>query len=396
MAADGSIVISTKMDTKDAQRELNRLRQKLIKLGDELSDNKAKRSYLEQEFEDASRKLDELQKNAARNKFGGFVNDDDKKMFDVLTQKTRELYSEWEKVNKEIGMDEAVYNTTLDRWATLEKSATGVAAKAKEAWAKAGEAIKNNFSHAIKNFFSGVGEKIADGAKKLFGFNNAAKATGAAMTRLGNMIKNAFVFNVISQGLSYVREQIGEYLQTNTQLMSALSQLKSALASAFAPIFSAIIPALTTLINWLTSAITAVAQFISALFGRTVKLSKGSAAAMGKQAGAIEDVGEAAEDAAGSLASFDEINTLAADNAKETPSSGGGGSGGEAGGLVWEDMKKPFEDWGQAFSDFLDRILNEGIPRLREGFEKFAEWLPDLISVYMICLPSPALRKRLS
>lgn len=405
MAADGSIVIATKMDTKDAQRELNRLRQKLIKLGDDLSDKKARRSYLEKEFEDAYKKLDELQKNAPKNKYGGLANPEDKQLFDELIQKTKELHAEWEKVNKEIGMDEAVYNTTLDRWATLEKSVTGVAAKAKEAWTRASEAIKKNFSHAIKNFFSGVGEKITDGVKKLFGFNNAAKATGAAMTRLGNMIKNAFVFNVISQGLNYVREQVGEYLQTNTQLMSALSQLKGALASAFAPIFSAIVPALTTLISWVTSAITAVAQFIAALFGKTIKFTQATTAAtkagtsasgknadaMENQADAMEDVGEAADDATKSLAAFDEINTLATDNAKEAakaPSAGGssgGGGGGGGGGGAWtptgvefETIDNPFEDWGQAFSDFLDKILNEGIPRLREGFEKFAEWFNGL------------------
>lgn len=318
------------------------------------------------------------------------------------TQKTSLLALALQKLNPVIGAISKGFAAAGKVGGVMVKTlGQGVLSLAKTA----ASSVQKAFS-AVGKAAANIGKNILSAAKNVLSFNNAGRAAMPVFSRLGSLIKNAFVFNVISQGLNYVKQQLWDYLQTNTQFMTALSQLKTALASAFSPILSVVVPALTTFINWLTSAITAVAQFIAALFGKVIRFTKGTTAAtnagtaaagknagaMEEQADAMEDVGEAAEEATKSLADFDEINVLATDHAEEsaktpsagkTPSSSGGGGGGGGGGawtpagFVLEDAEKPFEDWGQAFSDFLDKILNEGIPKLREAFEKFAEWFND-------------------
>lgn len=233
--------------------------------------------------------------------------------------------------------------------------------------------LKSTFSKcasAVKTF----GKSLIGAIKKLNVFSGLSKSLGGTFKWLGRTIKQALVFSVIYKGLSVLREQVGSYLTVNTQFSSALQQLKGVLLTAFQPIYDAVVPALTVLLNVLSQVIAAVSQFTAVLFGKTAKQAQSNAKALYGQAKATEAAGSAAEEAAGSLAGFDEINTIQT----EQKGGGGGAAAGDAGPLFdWEYEDTPFPDWGEAFSALLDRMLG-GIPRLKDAFKGFSDWLNGL------------------
>lgn len=248
-----------------------------------------------------------------------------------------------------------------------------------------GRAVAKNFVASIKAIgkfagnlaksVSSITKKIVQLTKKFNIFSKIAEALGGVFKQLGSTIKQALVFSVIYQGLSMVRQQMGSYLMVNEQFSEALRRLQGVLLTAFQPIYDAVLPALTSLISALASAIATVTQFFASLFGTTAKKAQSNAKALYGQAKALEAIGEAAKDAEKAFASFDEVEVLG--NKKEDTSGAGGGISAETGPLFdfeYEDSK--FESWGEAFSAFLDKLL-DGIQKLRDKFKDFADWINE-------------------
>ncbi len=193
-------------------------------------------------------------------------------------------------------------------------------------------------------------QKIDKSNKSQGLFKKSAEATEKAMDRLKGRIlglaASAMVFNVISRALTSLQQLTMKYIKTNDEARQAIAQMKGALLTLAQPLIEVIIPAFTLFVNILTKIITVVAQLVSSLFGKTVKQSQDGAKALHKEANAIGAVGEAAEEAAGSLAGFDEINSINTENAK-----------GAGGGVSAGDEIAPDFSWMDGMdSGFLDRL----------------------------------------
>lgn len=236
-----------------------------------------------------------------------------------------------------------------------------------ESAGKFGSAAASAFAEAV----NGLGELMS----RMNMLTKLSDAIGKKLKRLGQMIRRVFVFSVITSGLRAIRSQISAYLGMNEQLTTALRRLQGALLTAFQPIYDVVVPALTTLVNVLSQVIATISQFFAALFGTTAKKAQENAKALYGESKALQETGAAAEEAAGSLAGFDEINTIQT----EKKSGGGGGAGGADTSPLfdWEYDGTPFDSWGEAFSAFLDKLL-AGLPKLEAAFKKFADWLNDL------------------
>ena len=63
MAADGSIVIETDIDNKEAQKELNKLNRQIQSLENQLNSKKMRRTPLEDSFNATNAKLQEAKKS---------------------------------------------------------------------------------------------------------------------------------------------------------------------------------------------------------------------------------------------------------------------------------------------------------------------------------------------
>lgn len=184
---------------------------------------------------------------------------------------------------------------------------------------------------AMIAFAQMVGKGMIGGLKRLsagiFGINKGAKKSGYSF---GKMLSTALLMGMAFRALSSVTKSIREGMEnlaqyskdTNTTLsglMSSLTQLKNSFATAFSPILTTIAPALNYLISLLSSAVTALAQFFSALTGKStfvkaVKVQQDYAAS-------LEKTGGAAKAAEGALASFDKLNV-----SQDKGNAGGGGN----------------------------------------------------------------------
>ena len=136
-----------------------------------------------------------------------------------------------------------------------------------------------------------------------------------------------------------------------------------------------------------------IARFTAALTGkssytRATKVQE-------DYAKSIEGTGAAAEDASKSMAKFDEINQI---TTKDT-SSGGGGSSETSPADMFETVAiEPldFASWGEAFSAVLDKILVDGIPKLKEAFASFADWLNGFSSKLYEAFTFPGVLEKVS
>lgn len=184
---------------------------------------------------------------------------------------------------------------------------------------------------AMIAFAQMVGKGIIGGLKRLsagiFGINKGAKKSGYSF---GKMLSTALLMGMAFRALSSATKSIIEGMEnlaqyskdTNTTLsglMSSLTQLKNSFATAFSPILTTIAPALNYLISLLSSATTALAQFFSALTGKStfVKATK----VQQDYAASLEKTGGAAKAAEGALASFDKLNV-----SQDKGNAGGGGN----------------------------------------------------------------------
>ena len=64
MSADGSVTLSVNMDASDADRELARLKQKILRLEEDLTVKRNRKNVLAAQLEEAERKFYELDKRA--------------------------------------------------------------------------------------------------------------------------------------------------------------------------------------------------------------------------------------------------------------------------------------------------------------------------------------------
>ncbi len=188
--------------------------------------------------------------------------------------------------------------------------------------------------------------------------------------RLKGILASAFIFNILSAGLRQFTNWIGKSIAASGEARQAIARLKGALLTLAQPLVEVIIPALTMLVNILARIISMIAQFISMLFGRTLKQSSDSAKALYEQSKALKSVGAAADDAAGSLAGFDEINTISTDT-------GGGGSGAASAEIA------PDFSWLDSADSILDKLkeVADLVGLIGAGFAlwKISDMLPGIL-----------------
>jgi hypothetical protein len=144
------------------------------------------------------------------------------------------------------------------------------------------------------------------------------------------------LFAILEQASTKYGVEVGNNAVSATaRFVAQLNDLKLALGQAFLPIWETVLPSLTAFVGWLVKGMTAVAQFMQVLFGKDpAKSAQSQASANTQVASSVEGIGDAYKDAGkkakkaqGSLAGFDEVNTLA-DKSTDTDSDGGTEPGG--------------------------------------------------------------------
>lgn len=135
--------------------------------------------------------------------------------------------------------------------------------------------------------------------------------------------------------LEQANQKYGDSLAGTTatrqlNFVATLKNIQLNLGQAFLPIYNVILPALTSLASSVENITAHLAAFSQALFGKSVQYQVNStASAINNQAGAVSDLGDAAQvagkKAQKAVAGFDELNIIGSN------SSGGGSGSGAAG-----------------------------------------------------------------
>lgn len=296
MAADGSIIIETEIDDKKAQQELNRLNSRIQNLNDQIYVKRQQQMPLVEqarqlgaELDAAKAKLDSMQSGREFNTSSSI---------DAQAQRVKQLEKEWSDVQRRVeSYDDQIQKANISL--ELAKEQAGAV---QQQLAAAGPSSK----------------AMADAMDRM------GKSANRFSSRLREVVRSALVFTLISQALASLREWFGRVIKTNDEATEAIGRLKGALLTLAQPLVSVIIPAFTMFVNVLTRIIQAISDFVSWLFGTTSETSADAAENLYEESEALESVGAAADEAAGSLAGFDEINTI---NTKNAAGSSAGGSG---------------------------------------------------------------------
>lgn len=316
--ADGSVVIDVDMNVSQAEKRLAKLRGNIKKTEQDIAKmtqarNEAEEKSLFQgaELDKEKAKLQEIKNQLAE--IRALSKDKSisiesqqvyasqipalKQELDEQRERVRGLQTEWNVTNRSIASYNSKIESSNQKLASM-KTEAGILTQ------KIDELSKS------QGLFKIAAEKSAESMSHL-------------VSRVKGLISRVFVFSVITRALRSLVKLISNYIRSNDEASQAIAQLKGALLTLAQPIIEVIIPAFIKLVQIITKVVSAIAQFVSILFGKTISQSKDSAKAMYDEANAISGVGGAASDAAKELANFDEINKLS------DSTSGGGGGGNE-------------------------------------------------------------------
>lgn len=322
MAADGSIIIDTRVNTKGAEADLKALQakakstaQQIAALDKSYNSGMIKKSQLAEDLRQArteaaatARELSRLnialdaQRNAGLAPAQEDIQRSDRLAATLEKQKARirEISGEYRKQGKLLQAIQTQHSALSDRLVQEQKAVT----QAEQSYRKQN---KGNSTAAITH---------ASTAMQKFG------------TRLSGIVSGALLFNVISSALTKMVGWFGSAMQSSDAFRQSLANLQGAASVAAAPLIQTLGSALSYVINLLATGISYLARFISMLTGKSLSAMKSSAKAMNSYGSAASGAAKDTEKATRSLAGFDEITRL---DAPQEESSGGGGGGGAAG-----------------------------------------------------------------
>lgn len=286
-----SIIFSTALNNKQLEKDLERTRRQIERLEKEIAvAESARLPYLEQskqlaaQLDVAKAKLHEMQ-NAV---IGSFPEEQIKEQAETV----KSLQTQFDRVQKTV----ETYDKRIQK-ATVELD---------EAKETAGDIEKRLTTAGYS------AEKMSDALKK------ADKNAEKFRLRMREVARSALVFSLISQALTEFKDWIVLVIKTNDEAISSIAQLKAALLTLAQPLVEILVPAFVKFVNILTIAATVAGRLLAAVFGKSYKDAQNAAQSLNKETEALDGVGSAAKKAAGSLAGFDEINTLATETAAST------------------------------------------------------------------------------
>ena len=382
--ADGSVIIGAEIDDKEAQAKLDKLKEEIdglssglkkkneeinaaVKKRDKLLEavrkkeaayNAAKEKTqlamgeklpLTSEIEETRKKMAEASAEAEQHRqewIRGIVGADRDQSaaegrLSALKQKLSDLEANAKKYDAAISRAAQAESVAKNELEEIENAATNAKNNVLKLQEDADKMAEN--LEKAKDEAGGCAKRLSRAKDETREISLAAEAASKRMDQLTNRIKalarRVLVFSLITKALNSLKNYMWEAIKTNEDAMASIAKLKGALMTLAQPIVNAVIPAFTVLVDVITRVVNAISRLLSMLFGTTAEESAKAAENLYNQKKALDGVGSAAKKAGKSLASFDEINKLSANE-----SSGGGSGGGSSSGQIVPDFKSVVSD----------------------------------------------------
>ena len=297
---DGDVKIAVRLDSSNAEKGIDRVKQKMSSLAKTVAKTFSKTAHRE-DIENDTKLYEEGVKAAQR----------------ALAKERRTLL-ELKRLREKVEFDpEAREKVDKMGIEDLDASIGASSARVKE----------------LQNEINGYNTKIKESKIETKNLQYVLSKTEKAIKKLGDrmnqLARRVFIFNLLRRALESMRKGLVNLLSQDKAVVKSMAQIKGSLYAAFMPIYNWILPAIRILMNFLARLASAIASVVGTLFGVS-SAALANASALNQQAGATGAAGNAAKKAAKSIAAFDEINQLNDESA--------GGSGGGAGGIGGMDF----------------------------------------------------------
>lgn len=360
MAADGSIIIDTSIDTdgmqvgtKEVENSLQRMAKTISGVGmtaklsvkkqiDAFSRLNNQYAQQEQKVDSLKRKLIELSEQKIETSEYKKL-EEELKLLEDKFDSVEAKQMEW--INMGFPIDSAgirELDEELDKiWADMDRIN-----KKQEQMRKSGSAYMNptdlkdykvtqskllaeeqkleNMNSRLNTSYAGIKNNIQKYQKSLFKTDSATKKVTNSTSKLGKSVRNtqlsmgrmlatsvlfSTVFRIISavtsgigEGVNNLAQHSGTVNNSLSAMISSLERLKNAFATAFAPIINVVSPIISAFIDMLARAVTYVGMFFAALTGQSsftkaVAVQKDYATALQDTAGSAQDAADAMKDA---------------------------------------------------------------------------------------------------
>lgn len=294
--ADGSVIIKVDADEKAAVKKLHKIEDEIDKLQEQLSGKEQDKSALVQEAETLQKKLSQLRQEAKKYK------------------------EEWLAGGNTSGIAGAEHTKVQEQIAATKAELDGVYQKIDKYDAEIAKITPK--LEKQKQLYGETQVQVAQLTRKNTALENAAagvaKSAGGFYKRIKKIAKNVFIFTVLAAAFRALKDHMVAAVKSNADATNAFAQLKGAVLTLAQPLVEILLPAITWVAQALAKVVSVLAQLFAMITGKSFSAMKQNAKALNDEKKALEGVGKAADKASGSLAGFDEINTI---NTTET---GGG------------------------------------------------------------------------
>lgn len=260
MAEDAKIIIDVDVETKKVENELdkvlNEYSNKKIELDLQLKDQ----SYLRRQLKALDDQIKSIDGNPPTNLTSAFnklkeefsqsiiKTTELKNQLNLLSKEYRTLYSELQKVSNASPLDNI-----------------------KNSFSNFGK-ILSNISSSVSNTFGRITSLF-----KNFNFHaiNSSRHVDYFGRRIFNLLRNAFVFNIISRQFRGLSALLGNLVHRDIYFAKSLMIVKANLVRAFAPIWQVILPWIRALGDGLVWISNQLIRFINFLTGSKIKPLQG-------------------------------------------------------------------------------------------------------------------------
>lgn len=260
MAEDAKIIIDVDVETKKVENELdkvlNEYSNKKIELDLQLKDQ----SYLRRQLKALDDQIKSIDGNPPTNLTSAF--NKLKEEFSQSIIKTTELKNQLNSLSKE-------YRTL---YSELQKvSNASPLDNIKNSFSNFGK-ILSNISSSVSNTFGRITSSF-----KNFNFHaiNSSRHVDYFGRRIFNLLRNAFIFNIISRQFRGLSALLGNLVHRDIYFAKSLMIVKANLVRAFAPIWQIILPWIRALGDGLVWISNQLIRFINFLTGSKIKPLQG-------------------------------------------------------------------------------------------------------------------------
>lgn len=367
---DGSYVVGVELDDKEAMKELNQLKREIKSLSNSIENMRIKRAPLAEQMEEYAAQLDSAKAKLAELKY---MREQDAALlasggtgqygeYMIAYERQGELAADIAKQEAEVKKLEDAWKKVSGKVKEYDSNIAYAEEKLKKSKNAAGEMAKQ-VSTAEES-----SRKMAEAQEKVNGrLSSTSKGLGRITSRLKGMAMTALLFSGIYKAFNAMSSYLGGLITSNEEFANSLAAIKGNLLTAFQPIYEAVAPALGTLLDLVNSVTRGIAQFVSIIFGKSVKSSAEAAKNQYELSNAIESTGDAAEKAQKQLLGFDELNILQ-DTSVDTSGAQDTADAISASFELIEDAEN--ESW-------VDKLTNSNFGK---GFVQFWEKLKDTLT----------------